>query len=98
MKEATIDQEVLVERVASLEDVALLTEEVEEEDDKGQEEGTKTLCTEKFKSETGGSLFVENDREDDVTEVANEELARTEEVNRKFEEFIRKMKEELIKD
>ncbi|KAJ1400352.1 hypothetical protein SESBI_29559 [Sesbania bispinosa] len=37
----------------------------------------------------------EDDELADTTTATNEELANTDELNRKFEEFIRKMKEEM---
>lgn len=39
--------------------------------------------------------YADDDEVDETTLTTNEELANTEELNRKFEEFIRKMKEEM---
>jgi len=40
-------------------------------------------------------FYVDDDEVEETTLTTNEELANTEELNRKFEEFIRKMKEEM---
>lgn len=84
--EATVDdQEVQVASVESLEDIVLATEEEEEEATSSQ-----ALITEEEE-------YMEEKRECSVKqeEEGNEELASTEELNRRIEEFIRKMKEEI---
>nr|XP_034898200.1 uncharacterized protein LOC118036580 [Populus alba] len=85
--EATVDdQEVQVASVESLEDIVLATEEEEEE----EATSSQALITEEEE-------YMEEKRECSVKqeEEGNEELASTEELNRRIEEFIRKMKEEI---
>lgn len=63
----------------------------DDEDNDGEEEEGNGL------SSPSNQLVVEEDEGgvDQGTAAANEELASTEELNKKFEEFIRKMKEEI---
>jgi flagellum-specific peptidoglycan hydrolase FlgJ len=85
--EATVDdQEVQVASVESLEDIVLATDEEEEE----ETTSSQALITEEEE-------YIEEKRECLVKqeEEGNEELASTEELNRRIEEFIRKMKEEI---
>ncbi|XP_020221776.1 uncharacterized protein LOC109804372 [Cajanus cajan] len=99
----------LVESFESPENVPLI-EEYNEEDSEGdedQEEGT--LCSKTEGSESEGYVSqemkegeleseveeAEYDEHGETTMTTNEELVNTEELNRKFEEFIRKMKEEI---
>lgn len=86
--EATVDdQEVHVASVEPLEDIVLATEEEEEEE---------TASSEALVSEEED--FVEENTECMVKQEedeGDEELTSTEELNRRFEEFIRKMKEEI---
>jgi flagellum-specific peptidoglycan hydrolase FlgJ len=87
--EATVDdQEVQVASVESLEDIVLATEEEEEEEE--ETTSSQALITEEEE-------YIEEKRECLVKqeEEGNEELASTEELNRRIEEFIRKMKEEI---
>jgi flagellum-specific peptidoglycan hydrolase FlgJ len=86
--EATVDdQEVQVASVESLEDIVLATDEEEEEE---ETTSSQALITEEEE-------YIEEKRECLVKqeEEGNEELASTEELNRRIEEFIRKMKEEI---
>lgn len=85
--EATVDdQEVQVASVESLEDIVLATEEEEEEATSSQ-----ALITEEEEyMEEKRECLVKQEEEE-----GNEELASTEELNRRIEEFIRKMKEEI---
>jgi flagellum-specific peptidoglycan hydrolase FlgJ len=88
--EATVDdQEVQVASVESLEDIVLATEEEEEEEEE-ETTSSQALITEEEE-------YIEEKRECLVKqeEEGNEELASTEELNRRIEEFIRKMKEEI---
>lgn len=54
-----------------------------------------TVEDEGNEEERGGGLVWKNEEDDQEEEEENEEVASTEELNRKFEEFIRKMKEEI---
>jgi hypothetical protein len=72
----------------SLEEVSLMAEEQEDE---YYEE--KVLEDEAHKEYTLNEACIEKEKE--VNVLAQDELANTEELNRKFEEFIRKMKEEM---
>jgi len=86
--EATVDdQEVQVASVESLEDIVLAADEEEEEE---ETTSSQALITEEEE-------YIEEKRECLVKqeEEGNEELASTEELNRRIEEFIRKMKEEI---
>eukprot|EP00258_Populus_trichocarpa_P012843 XP_002323127.2 coiled-coil domain-containing glutamate-rich protein 1 [Populus trichocarpa] len=88
--EATVDdQEVQVASVESLEDIVLATEEEEEEEEE-ETTSSQALITEEEE-------YIEEKRECLLKqeEEGNEELASTEELNRRIEEFIRKMKEEI---
>jgi hypothetical protein len=87
----------------SLEEVSLMAEEQEDEyyeekvleDEEHKEYTLNEACIEKEKEL---SVLAQDEYEDEVEETTlttNEELANTEELNRKFEEFIRKMKEEM---
>jgi len=90
--EATVDdQEVQVASVESLEDIVLATEEEEEEEEEEETTSSQALITEEEEE------YIEEKRECLVKqeEEGNEELASTEELNRRIEEFIRKMKEEI---
>lgn len=86
--EATVDdQEVQVASVESLEDIVLATEEEEEE----EATSSQALITEEEEyMEEKRECLVKQEEEE-----GNEELASTEELNRRIEEFIRKMKEEI---
>ncbi|KAL9335900.1 hypothetical protein Peur_070388 [Populus x canadensis] len=89
--EATVDdQEVQVASVEPLEDIVLATEEEEEEEEEEETTSSQALITEEEE-------YIEEKRECLVKqeEEGNEELASTEELNRRIEEFIRKMKEEI---
>uniref|UniRef100_A0A6N2K3R3 DUF4408 domain-containing protein n=1 Tax=Salix viminalis TaxID=40686 RepID=A0A6N2K3R3_SALVM len=86
--EATVDdQEVHVASVEPLEDIVLATEEEEEEETASSE----ALVSEEedFMEENTECMVKQEEDEGD------EELTSTEELNRRFEEFIRKMKEEI---
>ncbi|KAK2394319.1 glutamic acid-rich protein [Trifolium repens] len=82
----------------SLEEVSLLDEEQEDEyyEEKVLEaEEHNEACIGKEKEV---NVLAQDEYEDEVEETTlttNEELVNTEELNRKFEEFIRKMKEEM---
>ena len=85
--EATVDdQEVHVASVEPLEDIVLATEEEEEET-----ASSEALVSEEedFLEENTECMVKQEEDEGD------EELTSTEELNRRFEEFIRKMKEEI---
>ncbi|KAG6743502.1 hypothetical protein POTOM_052198 [Populus tomentosa] len=86
--EATVDdQEVQVASVESLEDIVLATEEEEEE----EATSSQALITEEEEyMEEKRECLVKQEEEE-----GNEELASTEELNKRIEEFIRKMKEEI---
>lgn len=87
--EATVDdQEVREASVEPLEDIVLATEEEEEEE---ETTSSQALITEEeeYIEEKRECLVKQEDEE------GNEELASTEELNRRIEEFIRKMKEEI---
>ncbi|KAK7332423.1 hypothetical protein VNO80_29175 [Phaseolus coccineus] len=86
-------------------------EEYSEEVSEDEEQEQSTLCTKTEGRESGGYITeeeIEEGESDSEVEVApddelaeattttnNEELLNTDELNRKFEEFIRKMKEEI---
>lgn len=85
--EATVDdQEVREASVEPLEDIVLATEEEEEETTSSQ---ALIKEEEEYIEEKRECLVKQEDEE------GNEELASTEELNRRIEEFIRKMKEEI---
>ncbi|KAG8647523.1 hypothetical protein MANES_09G078209v8 [Manihot esculenta] len=74
--------------IASIQEVALETlQKGEGEDLTVEDEGNE--------EERGGGLVWKNEEDDQEEEEENEEVASTEELNRKVEEFIRKMKEEI---
>ncbi|KAJ6426234.1 hypothetical protein OIU84_026756 [Salix udensis] len=87
--EATVDdQEVHVASVEPLEDIVLATEEEEEEEETASSEALVSE-EEDFMEENTECMVKQEEDEGD------EELTSTEELNRRFEEFIRKMKEEI---
>ncbi|KAF9664380.1 hypothetical protein SADUNF_Sadunf16G0012600 [Salix dunnii] len=92
--EATVDdQEVHVASVEPLKDIVLATEEEEEETASSQ-----ALISEEeeyMEDNTECMVKQEEEEEEEEEEEGNEELTSTEELNRRFEEFIRKMKEEI---
>ncbi|GAU38964.1 hypothetical protein TSUD_378400 [Trifolium subterraneum] len=81
----------------SLEEVSLMDEEQEDEyyEEKVSEaEEHEEHEEDTFKKEV--NVLAQDEYEDEETTLTtNEELVNTEELNRKFEEFIRKMKEEM---
>ncbi|KAK7245979.1 hypothetical protein RIF29_40835 [Crotalaria pallida] len=83
-KQECNDDEEVIEAVEEQEDHETLNTEIE-----GKEEEED----ESFIEETEGG--VEDDEVAETTMTSSEDLANTEELNRKFEEFIRKMKEEI---
>ncbi|KAL2341389.1 hypothetical protein Fmac_009329 [Flemingia macrophylla] len=91
----------LEESFESPENVPLIEEYNKEEyseGDEDQEEGTlctKTISADEIKEGESESEVAQDDELGETTMTPNEELVNTEELNRKFEEFIRKMKEEI---
>ncbi|KAI4298807.1 hypothetical protein L6164_032325 [Bauhinia variegata] len=69
--------------------------EVEEQEGGGENKESIVEEEEDYEGETGSEVLVKQDDEADTPSMANEGLDNTEELNRKFEEFIRKMKEEI---
>ncbi|KAI4296035.1 hypothetical protein L6164_036025 [Bauhinia variegata] len=108
-EEEELEQDDHKERVSEAEEQeaggTLSTESEEREkeasiaEEKGYEGETGSEASiveeENYEGETGSEVLVRQDDEAYTPMVANEEFDNTDELNRKFEEFIRKMKEEI---